>query len=266
MMRSLFSGVSGLRSHQTRMDVIGNNIANVNTVGFKSSRVVFQDVFNQTIKAGSAPDVLGGTNPQQIGLGVAIGAIDVLHTPGGIERTDYPLDLAINGDGFFAVSDGTAMYYTRAGNFHLDANGNLVTADGMYVQSVDGSNINIDVNTYPSITIDKTGQIIGIEADGSRVDVAKIGLARFANPGGLEKVGQNLYRETASSGGIVGGTLLEPGTGGTGYLTPGALEMSNVDLSRELTDMIITERGFQANSRIITTSDEMLQELVNLKR
>ncbi|AEE96059.1 flagellar basal body rod protein FlgG [Mahella australiensis] len=265
MMRSMFSGVSGLRAHQTRMDVIGNNIANVNTVGFKSSRVTFQDVFNQTIKTGSAPNVLGGTNPQQIGLGAAVGAIDVLHTPGGIERTDNPLDLAINGDGFFVVNDGTADYYTRAGNFHLDADGNLVTPDGMYVQTAGGGNIIIDPTLYVSIVIDKTGQISGIQADGTVDTLDIVGLAKFVNPGGLEKIGQNMYRETISSGPPATG-IVQPGQDGTGYLTPGALEMSNVDLSRELTDMIITQRGFQANSRVITTSDEMLQELVNLKR
>lgn len=266
MMRSMFSGVSGLRVHQTRMDVIGNNIANVNTVGFKSSRVTFQDVFNQTIKTGSAPGVLGGTNPQQIGLGAAVGAIDVLHTPGGIERTDNPLDMAINGDGFFVVNDGTADYYTRAGNFHLDADGNLVTPDGMYVQAMGGGNIIIDPTLYVSVVIDKTGQISGIQADGTVDPLDVVGLAKFVNPGGLEKIGQNMYRETISSGPPAGTGIVQPGQEGTGYLTPGALEMSNVDLSRELTDMIITERGFQANSRVITTSDEMLQELVNLKR
>ena len=263
-MRSMFSAVSGLRAHQTRMDVIGNNIANVNTVGFKSSRVTFQDIFNQTLKTGSAPTPggTGGTNPQQVGLGAAIGAIDVLHTPGGIESTDNPLDLAINGDGFFVVSDGPSTYYTRAGNFHLDAEANLVTADGMFVLDTGLAPISAS-GDYVSIVIDKNGNVNGVNQDGSVTTIATIGLAKFINPGGLEKAGQNMYRETLASGAPV---AVEPGVDGAAYLTPSALEMSNVDLSRELTDMIITERGFQANSRVITTSDEMLQELVNLKR
>ena len=138
MMRSMFSGVSGLRTHQTRMDVIGNNIANVNTVAFKSGRVTFQEVFNQTLSGASAPDATtgrGGTNPMQVGLGIGIGTIDTITTRGSIERTDNPTDLSIEGDGFFIVRGGSSdtFRFTRAGNFGIDKHGNLVTGNGMNV-------------------------------------------------------------------------------------------------------------------------------------
>ena len=137
MLRSMFSGVSGLRSHQTKMDVIGNNIANVNTVGFKASRVTFQEVYNQTLKAASAPTSAtgrGGTNAHSIGLGVSVASIDVFHTQGGAQRTDKATDLSLDGDGFFILSDGTRNYYTRAGNFIEDPHGYLVAANGLKVQ------------------------------------------------------------------------------------------------------------------------------------
>ena len=137
MLRSMYSGISGLRVHQTKLDVIGNNIANVNTVGYKASRTVFQEVYSQTLKAAAAPTTdgnRGGTNPQQVGLGVSVAAIDVLHTSSGVQRTDKATDLAIEGDGFFVVADGDTRYYTRAGNFDISPNGYLVSASGLKVQ------------------------------------------------------------------------------------------------------------------------------------
>jgi flagellar hook protein FlgE len=151
MMRSMFSGVSGLRAHQTRMDVIGNNVANVNTVGFKSGRVTFQEVFNQTLRGAGAPDAAlgrGGTNPMQVGLGIDVGAVDTLMTRGSLQRTDNPTDLSIEGEGFFIVRSSNADTYkfTRAGNFGLDKLGNLVSGSGMnvygwqsYTKNADGS-------------------------------------------------------------------------------------------------------------------------------
>lgn len=276
MMRSLYSGVSGLRTHQTRMDVIGDNIANVNTVGFKRSSVTFKDVFYQTLRGGSAGDSggtgtgIGGTNPQQIGLGVTLGSIDVVHTQGAAASTGNGTDLMIQGDGFFRVSPdgGTTIYFTRAGAFHFDSNGDLVNADGMYVLDINGNKINVppDARSY---SIDKTGTVNYIQSDGQSGTPVVISIAKFANPTGLEKIGQNLYRETTSSGAApTSDTDLTPGQGLLANTTiiPSALEMSNVDLAQEFTDMIITERGFQANARTITTSDQMLQELVNLKR
>jgi flagellar hook protein FlgE len=295
MMRSLYSGISGLKNHQTRMDVIGNNIANVNTAGFKASRTIFQDIYSQTSRSAAAPivDGAGGTNPMQIGLGVKLATIDVLHTPAAIQRTDRELDAMIEGDGFFAVSEtaadigDTAVYYTRAGNFYLDAEGNLVTASGMFVRGVmgDGSVVTIPATgiaeedlgtiyitpgTYSSISIDPSGVIQGTDASGAKVQIAAIAVATFINPAGLEKMGDSLYAATPNSG-AVGGDPTAPvyfqaGTNGAGKINPGGLEMSNVDIATEFTDMIVTQRGFQANSRIITVSDTLLEELVNLKR
>jgi len=439
MMRSMFSGVSGLRAHQTKMDVIGNNISNVNTVAFKSGRVTFEQVFSQTLQGASAPDPVsgrGGTNPMQIGLGIGVNTIDTIMTNGNTQRTDNPTDLAIEGDGFFIVKGGNSdtFHFTRAGNFGLDKAGNLVTGgglnvygwqvysrqpDGTYVFDTEaeiepinlyedatnknkriipakattfavisgnldasyaalgsaaasagnvqftipmtvydslGNSYTINVNFWkieagssgtlwnwavntgngvtassasgsfefdtqgkikpgdsvtPSITvippetvgtepinikldfskltmyaadssakttsidgyssgtlvnfsIGSDGVITGIYSNGEQQPLGLIALAVFDNPAGLLKSGENLYTPTTNSGDFK--KAVKPGTNGAGDLNPGTLEMSNVDLSYEFTEMIITQRGFQANSRIITTSDEMLQELVNLKR
>nr|PZN08833.1 MAG: flagellar hook protein FlgE [Caldicoprobacter oshimai] len=556
MMRSLYSGISGLRVHQVQMDIIGNNIANVNTVAFKSSRVTFQEILNQTLRSASAPSQAGGrggTNPQQIGLGVSVGSIDVLHTRTGVQRTDRATDLAIDGEGFFMVSDGTNVYYTRAGNFDIDVLGNLVYPgglrvlgwstlitdpttgaqyvdttgapgpinlsnlsmpakatdmikfegnldaniavgdeiqysfsvfdslgnehklnyiftkqapnvwswkivpapqsgaetytvnqvvgdtlagdpvtigganrpilyahdirslsvetpsgvnryqftvvntqsefdarrsslgsgqavilvdgstsvqvafgddlaagntvyieyndfavshvvpmvdvdasvpgrapgydwdnngvedipagqahgvlifgeDGRLVQSLMNSDITIVMNPavsgaadiflrreniqfdptkftqyadattvkatktgyaagiLNSISIDSEGRVIGYYTNGQSREDAVLAIATFNNPGGLNKVGNNLYQQSTNSGYPVYGRA---GVGGRGTIIAGALEMSNVDLAKEFTDMIVAQRGFQANSRIITVADEMLQELVNMKR
>lgn len=267
MLRSMYSAVSGLKAHQTRMDVIGNNIANVNTVGFKSSRVTFQDVYSQTIKTSSeSTGNVGGTNPQQIGLGVHVGTIDTLFTPSGSQRTENPLDVSIEGDGFFIVQDPNTggQLYTRAGNFYIDHNGIMTNGNGLKVLDSDGNEI--DTTGHTNISIDKNGVIKGLDSSGVEVDIATLGIANFLNPSGLEKLGNNLYRETANSGSVIADDDLVAGNNGAGFLNVGALEMSNVDLAREFTDMIVTQRGFQANSRIITTSDQLLEELVNLKR
>lgn len=447
MMRSMYSGVSGLRVHQTKMDVIGNNIANVNTVGFKRGQVTFQEVFSQVVRGGGAPqEGKGGTNPQQIGLGVKIGSIDTIHTKGATQRTDNATDLMIDGEGFFVVSDDPDYenrYYTRAGNFTFDRDGCLVTADGYKVlgykydengektdeiseiivsrsessppkatenveiignldsrtpsydslsdeekekgkintntiikdvlgnsyqlefefrktqENSDGSNewevyvkdivdlssnesiidggtpsdpitlgkvtfnkngkyvsdtiptsssgeknilssitlvdginlgdekenkiipdfskmtqyanetdIEAEADGYSSgtlnaVTIDASGNVIGGFTNGDKRTLAQIILAKFDNSMGLEKVGNNFFINSPNSGDPKIGTA---GSNGYGSINPGTLEMSNVDLSLEFTEMITTQRGFQANSRVITTTDEMLQELVNLKR
>lgn len=274
MMRALYSGVTGLTSHQTRMDVIGNNIANVNTVGYKASRVIFQDIYSSSLKPAAAPTaVKGGTNPQQVGLGVQIAAIDILHSKGAPQYTGESLDFSIDGSGFFILSDGANETYTRAGNFYMDSADMLVNANGKYVQgymydSVAGaysatlSNIEVDP-AYDLVTIDENGVITGVDATGTRVPIATIALATFSNVNGLSKDGENQYVATNNSGAA---TYTTPGAGGSGELKPGTLEMSNVDLASEFTNMIVTQRGFQANSRIITTTDSMLEELVNLKR
>ncbi|MBO8141048.1 MAG: flagellar hook protein FlgE [Firmicutes bacterium] len=404
MMRSLFAGVSGLLTHQTRMDVIGNNIANVNTVGYKASRVTFKDMLYQTMQAATRPtSSRGGTNPKQVGLGVQIGSIDVLHTEGNLQPTGVQTDLAIRGNGFFVLLDGSEQLYTRAGVFDIDSEGWLVSktsgmrvagwmanngqidpnqpvqaiqipknqtlpaqattsvvlegnldagaatgttvqrsvtvydslgrqqqvvvtftraatanqwdwvaqyggnsvgsgsvtfdASGQYnsgspgsvtfnpgggasavsfsldftrlTQSADPSEVSVrsqdgfPAGTLEEIRIDGTGTVTGIFSNGLTRDLAQLALASFPNPGGLEQVGETVFRASQNSGLVHVGT---PGSGGRGIVTPGNLEMSNVNLSEEFTSMIVTQRGFQANSRIITASDEMLQELVNLKR
>ena len=448
MMRSMYSAVSSLKAHQLKMDVIGNNIANVNTTGFKGSRVTFHEVFSQTLRGAGRPqdNGRGGTNPQQVGLGMDVSSMDTFHMRGSVESTGYNTDLMINGDGFFIVSDtesGLNKSYTRAGNFNVDEAGNLLTPDGFYVlgykyddegkaiedltslqiskaetvppvatteaifegnidsglaedetyktvmkvydslgnahnievafvrtgdednnrqfdvyitkvddeeikpdnaqgdSKIPGTKITDDnplqfntsgqlifggdkktieitisdgedgegvdlgdptdpgtvfqgaapltieldftklksyaaqsdaaalsVNGYPSgkldeFTISSTGEIEAVFSNGQTKILGRVGLANFKNPAGLLREGSNMYRETANSGIPMFGS---PATGGFANLQPGSLEMSNVDLAREFTDMITTQRGFQANSRVISVSDEMLQELVNMKR
>lgn len=281
MMRSMYAAVAGLRNHQTRMDVIGDNIANVNTPGFKRARATFQDMFYQTLQGGSAGDPangMGGTNPKQIGLGIALGSIDVIHTQGTSSPTGNGTDLMIQGDGFFVLSDaatgGGNIYYTRAGNFHFDAHGNLVNSDGLYVLNTDGEAITVPVNAQ-NYTISSDGKVKYIDNAGTLNEDNTITIAKFSNPAGLIKVGQNLYQYDAAAGfeaedinalptqPPIGNN---PGVDGRGTIVAGALEMSNVELAQEFTEMIITQRGFQANAKTITTSDEMLQELVNIKR
>jgi flagellar hook protein FlgE len=388
MLRSLYSGISGLRSHQTMLDVTGNNIANVNTTGFKSSSVQFQDTLSQMTRGAGAPGAEGGTNPAQIGLGVQVAGVATNFNQGSSQATGKATDLMISGDGFFAVTNGGQTLYTRAGSFTPDAQGRLVTADGAILQgwaavngvvpaggpisditvsnmalssaratqnagvagnlpseakeldrqinvydatgtptpldlkftrtsggwtvtgtdvsgrtdttnlvftegklpvappasiSVGGifvdlsrvtgytgmTSVTIDsqdgraAGTMESFTISKDGTVLGAFSNGAKEPVAQIAMAKFANSAGLEKAGNSMYRITANSGGAVLGTA---GIDGFGSIAAGSLEMSNVDLSQEFTNLIVAQRGFQANARIITTSDEVLNELTNLKR
>lgn len=409
MMRSLYSGVSGLRNHQIRMDVIGNNIANVNTVGFKAGRVTFEEAFAQAVRGGgSGAGGIGGTNPMQVGLGSGIASIDLLFGQGNFENTSRTTDLAIQGDSFFVVSDGEQNYYTRAGNFTLDGDGRLVSTNGYVVQgrqavngqltdtiggivlpfgqrapalatesmtvtgnldasaevgdvrettmtifdeqggehevtitftkgaanswdfeiaatdgtvnggstgtltfnedgtlsgpeSIDfdftpdgfsaGQTVTIDFGTEDAIdglsqfasastavlseqdgysmgdlqdiSIDQFGIISGAFTNGTTLVLGQVALADFNNPGGLVRTGDNLYGISGNSGSAM---INFAGEGSTSVVISGALEMSNVDLAQEFTNMITAQRGFQSNARVITTSDEMLQELVSLKR
>ncbi|KOS04002.1 MULTISPECIES: flagellar basal body rod protein FlgG [Paenibacillus] len=269
MLRSMYSGVSGMKGFQTKLDVIGNNIANVNTTGFKSSRVMFKDILSQTSSGASAPDGAdrAGLNAKQVGLGVSVSSIDTLHLPGSAMTTNNPTDLRINGDGFFLVKmtpDQEPAYLTRAGDFHIDANRNMVTSDGFLVVDAGGTPITLADNVT-SFSISQDGTIVQQLEDGETDTGTQIGMARVTNPEGLEKIGGSLYRTTVNSN----IDAIEPGVAnadGLGAIISGQLEMSNVDLTGEFTEMIVAQRGFQANSRIITTSDEVLQEVVNLKR
>jgi flagellar hook protein FlgE len=392
MLRSLFSGISGLRSHQTMMDVVGNNIANVNTAGFKTSQTVFEDTLSQLLKAAGAPQGgAGGTNPAQVGLGVRVGQVNTNFGQGAAQTTGRSTDLMIQGDGFFVVRNGNENLYTRAGAFSFDANGRLVTSSGSVVQgwAADGAgNVNTNgptgdirlpmgtvlaptasttatvggnlpadtavgqtlrtsLTTYDdhgteialsanytrtaagwdvtltrggvtsgptpltfsadgktptpasltvdgvavdmgrltgysgaatlaalgqngapmgslsAFTISPDGTLVGVFSNGQKQSLGQVALANFNNPPGLEKVGGSMYRTTVNSGLAQMGTA---GDGGRGALATGTLEMSNVDLAQEFTNLIVAQRGFQANSRVITSSDEIVQDLVNLKR
>ncbi|MGG1655150.1 flagellar basal body rod protein FlgG [Geobacillus stearothermophilus] len=267
MLRSMYSGIGAMRNFQTKLDVIGNNIANVNTYGFKKGRTIFKDLMSQTISGASGPNAgagRGGTNPKQVGLGSQLAAIDTVHTQGSLQTTGRVLDLAISGDGFFVVGDasGNNRMYTRAGNFYLDSQGYIVNADGQYLLGVGNSRLQIPTDAK-SLSIGADGKVTIVDASGTLSTIGTIQLAKFANNDGLEKAGNNLFRETTNSGAPTTGA---PGANGTGTIVSGALEMSNVDLAEEFTEMIVAQRGFQANTRIITTSDEILQELVNLKK
>jgi flagellar hook protein FlgE len=265
MLRSMYSGISGMKNFQVKLDVIGNNIANVNTYGFKKGRTTFKDLVSQQIAGASEPTATrGGVNPKQVGLGSQLATIDTVHTQGSLQTTGRPLDLGISGDGFFRLgsSAGTDITYTRAGNFYLDESGSIVSADGKYL--LDDSDDPIVINTdAKSFSVGADGTVNFIDKDGNLTKAGQIQLAKFPNNEGLDKAGGNEYRESPNSGKPVESF---PGDGGAGTLVAGALEMSNVDLSEEFTEMIVAQRGFQANTRIITTSDEILQELVNLKR
>ncbi|MEJ5944064.1 flagellar hook-basal body complex protein [Pseudokineococcus basanitobsidens] len=291
MLRSLFTGISGLRAHQMMMDVTGNNIANVNTTGFKGSQVTFQDTFSQLLEGAAAPQNAnqGGTNPSQVGLGVRVAGMSTNYGQGSTQVTGRNTDLSIGGEGFFVVNAGGEQMYTRAGSFNFDRDGTLVTPEGNPVQgwqagpggAIAGAGdagamgpISLAAATGPgeSLTAYKIGSdgvITGVfKADGpngavTQRSVGQVAIATFTNNGGLEKAGASNYRESVNSGAVV---IDVPGQGANGTLAAGALEMSNVDLAQEFTNLIIAQRGFQANSRVITTSDELLQELVNLKR
>jgi flagellar hook protein FlgE len=235
MMRSLFSAISGLKGHQTMMDVVGNNIANVNTTGFKTGRITFEDIISQTLRNGSATQ-----NPVQVGLGMQTGSIDTIMTQGNLQSTGKPTDLAIQGDGFFQVSDGTNTFYTRDGNFSIDPTGTFL------IQAATGF------------------KLTGATVTNGVVNTSSIQLANFKNPAGLEHAGGNLFKDVPASTG--GPTTGAAGSTGFGTIQTGFLEMSNVDLAQQFSNMIIAQRGFQANSRVITASDEILQDLVNIKR
>lgn len=332
MIRSMFAGVAGLRTHQQKMDVIGNNIANVNTNGFKSGRVTFKESIYQTINGSSnGNSVYGGSNPSQIGYGSKVGTIDLMFSSGDYEPTSSPTDCMIAGNGFFIVGpklelgdmvelengDITQFSLTRMGNFTIDGDGYLVDGNknvvyGFY-PNTDGDEGNCaygvdDIGslefssdqeegylmpirvqlrdgtqgpetpenkrlTLSDIHIDDNGTLIGTNdnkaaetddvPDGAVVIIARLAIANVPNPNALEKQGGPYYKAVQNTGTV---EAYEPGDGSTGLIQSSGLEMASVDLAKEFSDMITTQRGFQANSKIITVSDEMLQELVNLKR
>jgi flagellar hook protein FlgE len=280
MLRSLFAGISGLRANQTMLDVTGNNIANANTIGFKASTVVFQETLSQVMTgAGAANAQNGGTNPIQVGLGVQVAATTGNFNQGSAQTTGRSTDLMIQGDGLFVLGSGDGRIYTRAGAFTFDENGDLVAPSGKKVQGyapgaapagpLGDVNLNALTASLPagvemtSYSIGSDGVLRGSFSDDVQREIATLAVADFVNPMGLERVGETAYRASANSGAPQFGVA---GEGRRGVLVGGALEMSNVDLAAEFTNLILAQRGFQASSRVITTSDQVLEDLVNIKR
>ena len=289
MMRGMYAAISGLEAHQTMLDVTANNLANVDTIGYKSQRTTFEDELSQTLSAPTGPNGFnGGQNAKQVGLGVEVGSIDNLMGTGSLQTTGNALDIAIQGDGFLRVGNGapgtTAPYtsnlpttdtYTRAGNLKLDSAGFLTTQSGQYVVgSTAPSSSSSATPTYLNVPPGSTNIAVGQDGSlsytdenpanttyGQTVSAGYLSLATFPNEAGLQRDGGSMWSATASSGPATVGT---PNVGGFGQTIAGSLEMSNVDMATEFTNMITAQRGYQANSRAITTADQMLQTLVSM--
>ena len=284
MMRGMFAAISGLKQHQTMLDATANDIANVNTIGYKSSRVTFADSLTQLQRGAAAPGTTnGGSNAAQIGLGVTLGSVDNIMTGGATQTTGNPYDVAIQGEGMFELGQGDVSTnpnlapteYTRAGNFTLNSNGYLTTQSGQYVVGATApSNNSSSTPTYINVPPGSTNVAVGQDGSvtytdenassptfGQTVNAGYISLATFPNDAGLERDGGSLWSATAASGAPTTGT---PSVAGFGQTLSGNLEMSNVDMATEFTNMITAERTYQANSKVITTADSMLQTLVNM--
>jgi flagellar basal-body rod protein FlgG len=262
MIRALYTSSTGMEAQQLNLDTIANNLANVNTTGFKKTRVDFQDLLYQTFRAPGLQGTSGTVIPTgiQVGLGARPIATQRIFSQGDFQQTENPLDLVIEGDGFFQVqkSDGTTAY-TRAGAFKKDGTGRLVTSDGSVltpniVLPADAKNVTIGSDGTVSVTLANSTQA---------VTVGTLQLAQFLNPGGLLSVGRNLYVPTAASGAAVVGN---PGTNGFGTLSQGFLELANVKVVDEMVNMITSQRAYEANSKAIQTADEMLAISNSLRR
>jgi len=261
MIKSLSTAATGMEAQETRLNVTANNIANVSTAGFKKSRAEFQDLMYQTMRAAGAPTSAATRSPTglQVGAGARIVATQKMMGEGELRQTDNPLDVAIEGRGFFAVTlPGGDTAYTRDGGFKLDAEGRMVTSDGYPLAS--DITIPPDVQT---ITIGADGTVSAtVQGEPAAVEVGKIELTMFANPAGLESAGRNLFKETAASGTP---TAASPGADGAGTLSQGTLELSNVKVVEEMIDLIAGQRAYEINSRVIKAADEMLAQTAMLK-
>ena len=260
MIRSLWISKTGLDAQQTNMDVTANNLANVSTNGFKRARAVFEDLLYQTIRQPGAQSSQQTQLPTglQLGTGVRPVATEKIFTQGNLQQTSNPLDVAINGGGFFQVlmPDG-ATAFTRDGSFHVDAQGQLVTSSGFQVQPA----ITIPAKTL-NVTIARDGVVSAtLAGSAAPTQVGSLQLANFVNPAGLQSMGENLFVETAASG-TAGANA--PGTNGLGLLSQGYVETSNVNVVEELVNMIQTQRAYEINSKAIQTSDQMLQKLAQM--
>jgi len=261
MIRALWTAATGMQSQQVNMDVIANNLANVNSSGFKKSRADFQDILYQTTKAaGTGGDGVEVPTGIQVGLGSRVAAVQKVFTTGDFQQTENELDLAIEGTGFFQVTlpDGSEAY-TRSGALKKDSTGRLVTSDGYPVVP----EIVIPEGST-SVTIGSTGTVdVLLDGESTSTQVGDIELIRFANPAGLSSLGRNLYAETAATGTPQSGT---PGEEGFGTLSQGFLEGSNVNIMEEMVNMIAGQRAYEVNSKAIKTADEMLQMTSGLVR
>ncbi len=262
MIRSLFTAATGMAAQQLNIDVISNNLANVNTAGFKKSRVDFQDLLYQTLRPAGTTQAQGVQVPTgvQVGLGTRAAAIGRIFTQGDFQQTENPLDLVIEGDGFFQVlMPSGSIAYTRDGTFKLDAQGRLVTSDGYPLDpeiSIPAESTSVSVGADGTVSVLLPGQ-------SAPQELGKIGIAKFPNPAGLSSLGRNLLQNTAASGDAVIGS---PGENGLGTLGHGFIEMSNVKVVEEMVNMIVAQRAYEVTSKAIQTSDEMLNIANNLRR
>ncbi len=279
---TLTSGVSALKSFTKDLEVIGNNIANVNTTAYKGSTTSFEDSFSNTLRSSASSNAgTGSSNISaiQVGSGVQIGAIQARFTQGSLSSTGVSTDLGVSGTGFFRVvnpADGSA-FATRAGDFRFDDNGYLVTTNGYRVQGLKGGSVgDIKLGTPPgtsqlqSYSFDRQGNLVEFYSDGSSATNNQVLLQSFRDPSALQRAGDNLFTGFDAAGPVGGATLSasnnKPGSNGLGSIESGTLELSNVDLTEQFANMISAQRSFQASSRVVTVSDSVLEEIVNLKR
>lgn len=260
MIRGLWTAATGMSAQQLNLDVISNNLANVNTTGFKKSRAEFQDLIYQTLRNAGTETAAGQQIPSgiQIGMGVKPISVQKMFTQGDYAQTNRTLDLAIEGEGFFKVLRNGEEFYTRAGSFKLDSNGTIVDAEGNPLLpefSVPEESVRIN--------IDSGGNITALDSAGDELATGRIALVRFQNQGGLFAQGKNLYSPTQASGDPIEGN---PGEEGFGSIAQGFLEMSNVDVVTEMVNMIVAQRGYEINSKAIQSADEMLSIATNVKR
>lgn len=268
MFRAADSAVSGLRQHQIFMDVTGNNIANVNTDGYKVDRAMFEDTLSQVARGAGInppPQPNGAINPAMVGLGVSTRAIYGEFHQGAFLTTNKPTDLAVGGSGYFVLQGGGEKTYTRNGNFTLDAQGVLRSGNGKAVLGVDNRPIRIPdaTQTRANFSIGPSGQVAVRNADGTQTTLGTIQIARFTNDAGLFRTGDTEFRPTAQSGAPIAGA---GGTGGRGSVYAGVVEASNVDLGRELTDLILAQRGYAASSKVLSTMDELADSVNQIRR
>jgi len=260
MLRGLWSAASGMSAQKMQIDVIANNLANVNTAGFKKSRTDFQDLMYQTTRQAGAESSTGDQTPTgiQIGMGTMPVGVQKMFMQGDFQQTSNQFDMSIEGNGFFKVLSNDEEVYTRAGNFKLDSDGNVCTPNGEKLQPA----ISIPSDSV-SVSIDQTGTVTSFDPTGAGNTIGTIELYSFSNPAGLHSMGHSLYKATNASGEALSGA---PGSDGMGTIAQGYLEMSNVDVVEEMVSMIMAQRAYEITSKAIQTADNMLQIANNIKR